>query len=253
MGLIKAAGELLRELLDTHGRIAAAATIVIALGGGALVAATSRAFLNIHGLLLWAVALLAFGALMMLGAIYVGKNPVLSNPQSVTPAAAEVQALAAAPGVTAQLPNFNFDNYFRLAYISNLTEQTERDIKILVAQQHPKDREDTLAKFIGIGFWGYMHEATWAYIFRSQVLALTELNRRLGLMPVPDAQPFYEEAKAGNAGFYANYSFDQWLNFMQAYQLLIRHPSEMLEITLRGRDFLKFLTHWGWTADNRKS
>lgn len=30
-----------------------------------------------------------------------------------------------------------------------------------------------------------------------------------------------------------------------AVGLLVEHPSQMLEITHRGKDFLKYLTHWG--------
>jgi hypothetical protein len=164
------------------------------------------------------------------------------------------QVLATHPGIPTQpSPNFNFDDFFRLSYTSQLTDQTERDIKVLVAQQYHSDREDALAKFIGIGFWGYMHEITWAYIFRSQVLALTELNARGGLLPIADIRAHVERAKTDYPQTYASYSFEQWMIFMTSHNLCIRHPTEMIEITIRGRDFLKFLTHWGWNADMRQN
>ncbi len=159
--------------------------------------------------------------------------------------------MARQPGVAANVPDFNFDRYFQLAHVSQLTQQTERDVKILVAQQHPNDRENTLAKFIGIGFWGYQHEVTWKAIYRSQLLALTELNAAGGILPLPAARAHYEQASQDYPEKYANYAFEQWLGFMQSYPLLIRHPSDMLEITLRGRDFLTFLAHWGWNVDGR--
>ena len=157
-------------------------------------------------------------------------------------------AMLLTPGV-----NFNFDDYFRLAYVSQLTEQTTKDIKILVGQQHPNDREDTLTKFIGIGFWGYVHEVTWPYIFRSQILALTELNARGGILPLAGIKAHFDKAAADNPNTYAQYTFDQWMNFMLSHTLLLQRPGDAIEITLRGRDFLKFMTHWGWNADMRRN
>lgn len=157
------------------------------------------------------------------------------------------QAIAVNPGV-----NFNFDNYFRLSHTSQLTTGTANDVKGLVAQQHPHDREDTLAKFIGIGFWAYSHDMTWAQVYKSQLLTLTDLNSRGGYMPLSDARGHYDKAVPQHPDIYPAYSFDDWLNFMKREQLLIQHPSNMLEITTRGRDFLKYLTHWGRSADQRR-
>ena len=97
----------------------------------------------------------------------------------------------------------------------------------------------------------YLHDITWAYIFKSQIMMLTELNRRNGMMPLADAEPYYDNAAIACPQVYAQYSFHQWLNFIVAQQLVLRHPSDMLEITMRGRDFLKYLTHWGRVVDER--
>jgi hypothetical protein len=152
------------------------------------------------------------------------------------------------PGV-----NFHFDDYFRLAHVSQLTEQTAKDIKILASQQHPNDREDTLSKFIGIGFWGYVHEVTWPYIFRSQILALTELNARGGILPLSSIKAHFDKAVVDHPSTYAQYTFDQWMNFMLTHELFLKRPGDAIELTLRGRDFLKFMTHWGWNADMRSN
>jgi hypothetical protein len=252
MGLGKASGEFFRELLDTPGRITTASTVIIALGGGTLVAAIGQAFLNIHGLFLLTLGLLVFGLVVMLGARYVAQNP--QEPSSTT-AAVAVQELATQPGVSShQAINFDFDNYFRLGHVSQLTEQTQRDITNAVTQQHPNDREATLAKFIGIGFWGYLHEITWAYIYRSQIAALTELNANGGLLPIASIRAHFDKAAVEYPTTYAHYSFQQWMNFLETQQgLFVRHPSDMIEITLRGRDFLKFMTHWGWNDAMRKN
>lgn len=150
------------------------------------------------------------------------------------------------PGV-----DFKFDDYFRLAHMSQLTEQTATDIKILVGQQYsnPNSREEVLAKFIGIGFWGYVHETTWPYIFRSQILALTELNARGGIMPLAGIKVHFDKATSVYPNTYARYTFDEWINFMVTHGLFLKRAGDAIEITLRGRDFLTFMAHWGWNAD----
>jgi hypothetical protein len=147
--------------------------------------------------------------------------------------------------------NFDAAEHFRLAYHSDLTAEGEKNIKLAAAQNQPDDREGFLAKIIGIGMVSYVHDLTWAYIFKSQILMITELNRRNGMMPLADAKSFYDEAAIACSKVYVNYSFDQWIKFVITQQLVLKHPSDMLEITMRGKDFLKYLTHWGRYADER--
>ncbi len=213
-----------------------------------LAAATQFLLRQIPHFPIWA-AWTSVGVLSAIAFIWVAKTQHRGQGQTAA------QDLATQPGVPGVQPNaaFNFADFFRLSHTSQLTDQTERDIKVWVAQQQPNDREGALAKFIGIGFWGYMHDITWAYIFRSQILALTELNAKGGLMPLANANAHFEKAKADYPQTYSNYSFQQWLDFMTSHNLLIRHPTDMLEITLRGRDFLKYLTHWGSNAEMRRN
>jgi hypothetical protein len=147
--------------------------------------------------------------------------------------------------------DFNPTEYFRTAYYSQTTENTERNMRASAAKYASNDREGFFAKFIGVGLIAYIYDIVWAYIFRSQILMLAELNRRNGRMSVADAKTFYDHAAVENPNTYANYSLDQWLNFMTTNTLVIRHPSEMLEITLGGKDFLKYITHWGRQATDR--
>jgi len=169
-----------------------------------------------------------------------------SQPQS------GAQAKAAAIVPAQAVPNLDTTQYFRLAYYSSITTEVEKNIRLAAAQSQPDDKEGFFAKFIGVGVVAYMHDLTWAYIFRSQILMLMELNHRNGMMPSGDAKTYYDQAAHDFPEAYANYSFDQWLDFMISEQLLIRHPTHMLEITFRGRDFLKYLTHWGRYADARR-
>lgn len=64
-------------------------------------------------------------------------------------------------------------------------------------------------------------------------------------MPVYKAQAIYAEAVKAFPEELKQYTFDIWLSYLVKNELLLRHPSEMLEITTKGKDFLKYLTHWG--------
>jgi len=79
----------------------------------------------------------------------------------------------------------------------------------------------------------YCHDAAWAYIFRSQLLMLMELNGRNGLIPLADARIYNDQAAAKYKVVYSKYSFAQWMAFVKFHQLLLHRPSDMLEITIR--------------------
>jgi hypothetical protein len=99
---------------------------------------------------------------------------------------------AAAAGAAQPLtPPVNFDaaNYFRVAHQSVLTEDVEKRIRISAEQNKSYCApEDFYAKFIGVGLVAYIHDMTWAYIFKSQLLMLTELNRRGGFLSTAEAK-----------------------------------------------------------------
>jgi hypothetical protein len=150
-----------------------------------------------------------------------------------------------------QLPKFDFDvqQWFRMAYYSPLTAEFESNFLGIAQKNQPDDREGLLARFIGVGLVAYMHDQTWAHIFKSQILMLMHLNRQGGIMPIADAKPYYDKAAIDCPLFYANYLFDAWIRYMQVDLLVIRHPTDMLEITHKGRDFLKYIAHWGQDAN----
>ena len=104
-------------------------------------------------------------------------------------------------------------------------------------------------KIIAIGVLGFDYELTWAYIFKSQLLMLSELNRKM--LTVSEVREFYNNAATENPIPYAKISFEQWLHYLKTKTLVIHHPSEMFEITVRGRDFLKYLVHCGHSANER--
>jgi len=194
----------------------------------------------------WSVLLAVFlisALLLAVVTLLAGRNR--PSPQST---------VQSAPIIPVQPTTTPFDpkEFFRTAYTSSLTDEAEKNIRLAASVHYPNDREGFLARMIGIGAASYLYDLCWANIYRSQVLMLTELNRRNGLMPLADAKPFYDRAVVEYAHYYTNYSFDRWLAFVKGQGLILQHPSDMLEITVRGKDFLKYLTHWGRDASDRR-
>jgi hypothetical protein len=151
--------------------------------------------------------------------------------------------LSALQGQAPQI-TFNAKEFFRIAYISPLTLEIETNVRTIAEQNQPGDTTGFLARFIGVGLVAVTYNMTWFSIFKSQLLMLAELNRHITL-PIAAAKVHYDKAAVDYPITYPKYSFDKWIEYMSGEQLLIRHPSDMLEITHRGRDFLKYLAHWG--------
>lgn len=192
-----------------------------------------------------AIGLVVVGSVLNYVAAHKRRPSIQSEPTagqlSLTDAALVLQSAAA----------FDPEKYFRVAHYSQLTNHTDSTFRAIAAKYPADQREGFYAKFIGVGLVAYLHDDTWAYIFRSQILMLIEMNSKGGFLSLAAAKTFYDAAVAGNPGLYASYTFNQWLDFMTSHQLCIRHPSDMLEITVRGRDFLKYLVHWGRDASMR--
>lgn len=171
------------------------------------------------------------------------EQPTLTSDQSVASS-----AIAPPP------PPASFDaaQFFRTAYTSALTAEAEKNMRLAAQQNQPQDREGFYAKIVGIGLVAYLHDMTWWWIFKSQLLMLLELNKRAGLMPLHDAKPYYDKAVVDFPAVYCNYSFEQWIAYLISQQLILQHPSNILEITVRGKDFLKYLTHWGRYPEGRQ-
>jgi len=233
----------LKELAEWIGHGKTVVDIIIALGGGKGVQAALIQFTKIPPI--WITPIWLFSSAVILWVLL----RFFGSKQE------QIQSAVQSGGFNlgAQSPvNFDAPLFFRTAYHSNWTRDVENRIRLAAHQNEPNDHESFYARFIGIGYVAYHHDMTWAYIYKSQVLMLTELNRRGGMMASADARPFYDRATAEYPSVYGNYSFDQWLAFIIGRVLILRHPSDMLEITVGGRDFLSYLAHYSRSADDRK-
>jgi hypothetical protein len=186
--------------------------------------------------------------LIIAGIVWLATGKNKSN-QSQVQISQPSEVIAGIPTLSALLgqesnPRFDAKRFFALAHYSPVTAEVEKNIKIVAQQNSPNDKEAFYARFIGIGLIAYQHDVTWFLIFRSQLEALAELNSR-GLIPVADLKKHYDKAKVDYPQTYSNYSFDQWLDFLKSRTLIARYPSEMVELSFYGKDFMKYLAHAG--------
>lgn len=77
-------------------------------------------------------------------------------------------------------------------------------------------------------------------IFGSQIRILEYINSHSQITR-ESTKFIYENAKKNNPKFYENYSYNNYLNFLFDY-ILIREDDGILNITILGVDFLKYLT-----------
>jgi hypothetical protein len=113
----------------------------------------------------------------------------------------------------------------------------------------PEEREKALLKFLALNQIVVAFERTYFSIFGSQLKALQFLGSSPSLLEDPHSlQPFYDQAKSKNPDFYGSYSFERWLAFLQS-QVLITEQDQKVGITVRGREFLKYLIDQGYTFE----
>ena len=137
------------------------------------------------------------------------------------------------------------DKFFRDAYHSPAMEkEIRKNMRILADQRNPTNHDDFYLEVISTGLLAALYDSIWYPMFRSQLLALYAVNKA-GVLPTAKARVFYEDAARQYPVDYADDKFERWLKFLVGNGLVIVHPSEMIEISVRGKDFLKYLTHWG--------
>lgn len=78
------------------------------------------------------------------------------------------------------------------------------------------------------------------FIYGSQIKLMQKLNAD-GQVQKEKVKSYYEMAKEVWMEAYKDYSFDQYLFFLQNYNLITISQNEILSITYFGKDFLRFL------------
>ena len=120
-----------------------------------------------------------------------------------------------------------------------------KEARDTIKEKFPNSDDDDLLTLSGALLVGGMFERTYGLIFGSQISFLQQMNG--GPLTIEHAREFYDRAKAAFVEVYKNYSFEQWLNFMESFILLSKTADGRLAITARGRGFLSYLTENGYT------
>jgi hypothetical protein len=189
--------------------------------------------------------------LMLIAAIlitksHMSKHSAISSPEGTIPG---IPTLSALLGQNSKM-EFDAKKFFAMAHYSPITAEIEKNIKMVAQQYSPRDKEAFYARLIGVGLVGFTHEVTWLMIYGSQVKAMEEMISH-GLVPIADLKKYYDRAVIDWPKTYENYSFDQWVEFMKSRQLIATYPSQMVELSFNGQDFLKYLAHVGRTTTVR--
>lgn len=165
----------------------------------------------------------------------IGKTGLEADPQAQDSA---LQIKASAADELQRL----FDNALLVQRETVIQAELER-----LAFRDTSDREKFLIRLLAAAVIIQQFERTYALVFGSQLGVLQFLNT-MGAVgaPINVLQPWYDQAAGKEPAFYQNYTFDQWLSFLQTNQLLVR-SEDTVTITLEGKEFLKYLLHQGYS------
>lgn len=214
--------------------------ILASLGGARMLAWLATTYGHLPPGLATAVWLLVTAAIMwVLLVVFKQRTIVQKNSQIQT---VDPQALEQGLKATDEFYKFNS---------GPMLQEVEQRIEMLAAQhKNATEREKWLLRTLSAAVLSYMYDTIWFTIYRSQLEALLELNRR-GVLNVNEVKPFYDAAVAAYPRAYKNYTLDSWLNYLRT-QVLIVETGVNVQVSTRGKDFLKYLVQCGRSEKNRE-
>mgnify|MGYP003109586545 CR=1 FL=1 len=128
---------------------------------------------------------------------------------------------------------------FRPETIEMFVNAIEKETKI-EKLKNDNEKIERLKNYSTIIYIMRHFDSIYSAIFGSQIRILERLNT---LQPESrDSLKFYyESAKKHNPKFYENYPYEDYLNFLINF-MLIREDNGIIQLTILGVDFLKYLT-----------
>jgi hypothetical protein len=102
------------------------------------------------------------------------------------------QAPQNAPSTLLNSSAFNATTFFADAYKSTMFSEIENNVRTAAEVNSPNDHEAFYAKLIATGLPAFTYDVVWAYIFKSQILVLMELNRQI--LTTARVKEFYDKA-----------------------------------------------------------
>jgi hypothetical protein len=142
----------------------------------------------------------------------------------------------------------SIDDFYR-SYDNVMLREFEDALKNQMEGYPANDRQKYLLRVSATIATIALFENIWLSIFGSQIRVLEGLNK--GPIKIDDLRPYYDAATRQQPTFYTNYSFMSWYAFMKG-QVLVLEQGDMAALTVRGREFLKFMVSKGHSAEDRK-
>jgi hypothetical protein len=133
----------------------------------------------------------------------------------------------------------SFDNALLLERESRIHTELEKQQIAM-----PAERERILVRFLAGATIALEFERIYADIWGSQIASLQFLNSASPGVASTRLQPAYDRAAKQWPAFYKNYSFENWLGFLERNGL-VEITGSTIAIRLLGREFLKHLVHQG--------
>ena len=142
----------------------------------------------------------------------------------------------------------NVEDFYK-TYDNSMLLETEELVRQEAKMYAPgNDREGFLIRNLASGAIMYIFDVVWYTVYKSQLLLLEKLNTQ----PLTTAQvrAYYDEAAKANPGTYQKYSFDEWLEFLRVWYVVAQN-GDTFAISVRGKEFLKYLVHQGRSINER--
>ncbi|OFZ41517.1 MAG: hypothetical protein A3D92_08750 [Bacteroidetes bacterium RIFCSPHIGHO2_02_FULL_44_7] len=130
-----------------------------------------------------------------------------------------------------------------------LIRETEDVIKAELGKKNLLGTEavPVLIRYVAALSIAYTFSEVYRIIWGSQLNLLDYINSQ-NPQPSEALRVFYNSGEAQYPLIYSGYPFEQWLGFLKD-QLLIREDKGLIAITVRGREFLAYLTTTGLTRN----
>ncbi len=134
------------------------------------------------------------------------------------------------------------ENLYRI-FDGPMLRETEANVRAQTNMFEPAERENYLLRALTMLMVLSIYELAWINIFGSQLRALNQLNARM--LTYEELRHYYDEGSASLPQLYRNRSFEMWIAFLRNQVLALDH-GDRLEITVRGREFLRYVIQSGY-------
>jgi len=119
-----------------------------------------------------------------------------------------------------------------------------QDMKKFQLDAQPQEAIDVLVRHLAVTQLFLYAEQVYRIIFGSQIALLKQLNIALSLTR-DQLESFYGTAKAQFPLLYDTYSFEQYLHYLQAFNLISTQDNKQYFITDEGKAFLQWIVSVG--------